>query len=189
VSAAALSARAIFSPSVSSRAARPRWSWARVVATLASHATVTERAPSRSSRARRNASSPSTSAVLTLSIAEAPPATWAPCSGGRSNRASALYASHRSGDLRASTRASRASYCPGTSEGRRRGGRGRCTSPGPGAPAPAANKQCEKSGRQQKHAREIQREEELQNSTKPNQPGRRATRDHYGSAAPRSTPG
>jgi hypothetical protein len=36
----------------------------------------------------------------------------APCSGGRSSRASALYASHRSGDLRASTRASRASYYP-----------------------------------------------------------------------------
>jgi hypothetical protein len=43
---------------------------------------------------------------------EAPPAAWAPCSGGRSSRASALYASHQSGDLRASTRASRASYYP-----------------------------------------------------------------------------
>jgi hypothetical protein len=31
---------------------------------------------------------------------------------GESSRASALYASHRSGDLSASTRASWASYCP-----------------------------------------------------------------------------
>jgi hypothetical protein len=68
--------------------------------------------PARSSRALRSASSRSTSVVLTLSTAEASPAAWMSCSGGRSSRASALYASHRSGDLRASTRASRASYCP-----------------------------------------------------------------------------
>jgi hypothetical protein len=37
---------------------------------------------------------------------------WAPFSGGESSRASVLYASHLSGDLRASTRASSASYCP-----------------------------------------------------------------------------
>jgi hypothetical protein len=82
------------------------------VTTSASHAVATECAPARSLRALRNASSRSTSAVLTLSTAEAPPAAWASCSGGRSSRASALYASHRSGDLRASTRASRALYCP-----------------------------------------------------------------------------
>jgi hypothetical protein len=68
--------------------------------------------PSRSSRARHSASSRSTNAVRTLSTAEALLTAWAPCSGGRSSRASALYASHWSGDLRASTRASRASYCP-----------------------------------------------------------------------------
>jgi hypothetical protein len=68
--------------------------------------------PSRSSRARRKASSRSTSAILTLSTAEAPSAAWAPYSRGRTGRASTLYASHRSDDLRASTRASRASYCP-----------------------------------------------------------------------------
>jgi hypothetical protein len=79
---------------------------------LGPHTAATERPPARSSRALRNASSGSTSAVLNLSTAEAPPAAWAPCSRGRSNRASALYASHRSGDLRASTRATRASYYP-----------------------------------------------------------------------------
>jgi hypothetical protein len=65
-----------------------------------------------SSRARCSASSRSTSTVRTRTTAEAPSATWAPCSGGESSRASALYASHRSGDLRALARASRASYCP-----------------------------------------------------------------------------
>jgi hypothetical protein len=112
VSAAALSARAVFSPSASSSAARPCWSWVRAATTSASHVDARERAPSRSSRARRSASSRSTNAVRTLSTTEAPSAAWAPCSGGRSSRTSALYASHRSGDLRASTRASRASYCP-----------------------------------------------------------------------------
>jgi hypothetical protein len=82
-----------------------------VVTTSASHVNATERAPSRSSRARRSKSSRSSNAVRTLSTAEAPSAAWAPCSGGRSNKATALYASHQSSDLRASTRASRASYC------------------------------------------------------------------------------
>jgi hypothetical protein len=79
---------------------------------LGLHVDARKRAPFGSSRARRSASSRSTNAVSTLSTAEVPPAAWAPCSGGRSSRASALYASHWSGDLRASTRTSRASYCP-----------------------------------------------------------------------------
>jgi hypothetical protein len=60
-----------------------------------------ERTFSRSSRAPRSASSRSTNTVCTRTTAEAPFASWAPCSWGESNRASALYASHRSGDLSA----------------------------------------------------------------------------------------
>jgi hypothetical protein len=46
--------------------------------TSASHVAATECAPARSSRALRNASSRSTSTVLTVSTTEAPPAAWAP---------------------------------------------------------------------------------------------------------------
>jgi hypothetical protein len=111
-SAAVLSARAVLSPSAFWSTARPCWSWARAVATSTSHVDAREHTFSRSSRARRRASSHSTNTVRTRTTAEAPSAAWAPCSGGESSRASALYASHLSGDLRASTRASRASYYP-----------------------------------------------------------------------------
>jgi hypothetical protein len=46
---------------------------------------------------------------------------------------------------------------PGTSEGQRRGGRGRRIAPGPDAPAPAANEQGKKGGRQEKHERKESR--------------------------------
>jgi hypothetical protein len=42
---------------------------------------------------------------------------------------------------------------PGTSGGRRQGGRGRRIAPGPGAPAPTTNKQSERDGRQKRHKR------------------------------------
>jgi hypothetical protein len=96
--------------------------------------------------------------------AEAPSAAWAPCSGGRSSRASGLYASHGSGDLRALTRALGPRTAPSTIEGRRRGRR---IAREPGAPAPATNKRGEKSERQKKHERRKSKRRNLETPRSP----------------------
>jgi hypothetical protein len=88
-SVAALSAKLVLSPSASlalscawlcqarapSRVVQSCWSWARTEATSASHSAARVRAPARSSRALCSASSRSTSAVFSLSIAETSSAT------------------------------------------------------------------------------------------------------------------
>jgi hypothetical protein len=64
-----------------SRVARSCWSWARVEATSVFHSASTVRIAARSSRAFHSASSRSSSAVVTLSTAEASSAAWAPVDG------------------------------------------------------------------------------------------------------------
>jgi hypothetical protein len=167
VSAAALSARAVFSPSASWSAVRPYWSWARAAATSASHVDAREHTPSRSSRTRCSALSRSTNTVRTLSAAEAPSAAWAPCSGGKSSRASALYASHLSGDLRASTRASRASYCP-RNQWRSASRRSRAPYRSRAQRSSSCHQQAEREGWASEKARTKRKQgKKRQNSTKP----------------------
>jgi hypothetical protein len=125
-----------------------------------------ERAPSRSSRARHSASSRSTNTVRTLTTAEAPSAAWAPCSGGESSRASSLYASHRSDDLRASTRASRASYCP-RYQRKSASRRSRTTYRSRARRSSYCHQQAEREGRASEKTRtEKKQGKELRNSTK-----------------------
>jgi hypothetical protein len=59
----------LFSPSDSSSATWPRWSWAQAATTSASHVDARECTPCRSSQARRSASSRSSNAIHTLTTA------------------------------------------------------------------------------------------------------------------------
>jgi hypothetical protein len=123
------------------------------VTTSASHVDARERAPSRSLRAKRSASSRSTNVVRTLSTAEAPSVAWAPCSGA--GLVGPRPCTPSTGQVTSGPRRGRPGprTTPGTSGSRHQGARGSRTAPGPGAPAPATNKQSERGGRQKRHER------------------------------------
>jgi hypothetical protein len=154
VSATVFFARAVFSPSASWSAARPCWSWARVLTTSASNDNARERAPSKSTQARRSASSRSTNTVRTLTTAEAPSAAWAPCSEGESNRAS--------------TRASRASYCP-RYQRKSASGRSKVMNRSRARRSSSCHQQAEQEGRaSEKNQTKKKQGKRLRNSTEPN---------------------
>jgi hypothetical protein len=90
-----------------SRAARSCWSWPRAEATSASHTAATVRPPPglRALCAARHPAPPALSSPSRPRRRPPRPVGW-------SSWESARYTNHRSGDLRASTRASRELYCP-----------------------------------------------------------------------------